>query len=246
MKKLIFFIYGIIAYLIFLGSFLYLVGFLGDVFVPKSINSGETGSTGMALLMDTLLVSVFALQHSIMARPSFKHWWASIVPPAIERSTYILLSSLALILMYWLWQPLNTIIWKTGNDTARIVVNAISIAGWLIVLLSTLMINHFELFGLRQVYFNLVNRRPNDTPFTVNIFYGIVRHPLMLGFMIAFWATPVMTLGHLLYSALNTLYIIIAVKFLEEKDLQKMHGEAYIQYKKKVPMFFPFTKARKQ
>ena len=245
MKKVLIFLYGVIAYLLFLGSFIYLVGFLDDLLVPKSINSGETASSVTALLVDTLLLSVFALQHSIMARPAFKAWWISIVHPAIERSTYVLLSSFALVLMYWQWLPLTTIVWKSQTDTLSAIVYAISGLGWLIVLLSTLMISHFELFGLKQVYYNLVNRHPAETPFTVNIFYGIVRHPLMLGFIIAFWATPTMTTGRLLYCVINTVYILVAVKFLEEKDLQKIHGERYTQYKKQVPMIIPFTKGRR-
>jgi len=245
MKKALIFLYGVIAYLLFLGSFIYLVGFLDDLLVPKSINSGETASSVTALLVDTLLLSVFALQHSIMARPAFKAWWISIVHPAIERSTYVLLSSFALVLMYWQWLPLTTIVWKSQTDTLSAIVYAISGLGWLIVLLSTLMISHFELFGLKQVYYNLVNRHPAETPFTVNIFYGIVRHPLMLGFIIAFWATPTMTTGRLLYCVVNTVYILVAVKFLEEKDLQKIHGERYTQYKKQVPMIIPFTKGRR-
>ena len=245
MKKALIFLYGVIAYLLFLGSFIYLVGFLDDLLVPKSINSGETASSVTALLVDTLLLSVFALQHSIMARPAFKAWWTSIVHPAIERSTYVLLSSLALVLIYWQWLPLTAIVWKVENSTLSIIIYAISGLGWLIVLLSTLMISHFELFGLKQVYYNLVNRHPAETPFTVNIFYGIVRHPLMLGFIIAFWATPTMTTGRLLYCVVNTVYILVAVKFLEEKDLQKIHGERYTQYKKQVPMIIPFTKSRR-
>lgn len=245
MKKVLILLYGIAAYLLFLGSFLYLVGFLDDLIVPKSIDNGAAASTGTALLVDTLLLTLFALQHSVMARPAFKTWWTGIINPALERSTYVLLSSLVLVFIYWQWLPLTDIIWKADSNTVSVTVYAISGLGWLIVLLSTLMISHFELFGLKQVYYNLVDRRPTEAPFTVNIFYGIVRHPLMLGFIVAFWATPVMTAGRLLYCVVSTLYILIAVKFLEEKDLEKALGNRYTQYKKQVPMLIPFTKGRR-
>ena len=245
MKKTVMLVYGLLAYLLFLGSFIYFIGFLEDLVVPKTINTGTTGSTGKAMLVDFLLLTVFALQHSIMARPGFKQWWIRIIPPAIERSTYVLLSSLALVLICWQWMPMTAIIWKTTGVALSGTVYGISLLGWLLVLLSTLMISHFELFGLKQVYDNLVNRRSGEAPFTTNIFYGIVRHPLMLGFLIAFWATPVMTLGHLFYAVVSTFYIVIAVKYLEEKDLQRIHGEVYRQYKTRVPMFIPFAKLKK-
>jgi methanethiol S-methyltransferase len=245
MKKIILLIYGLIAYLLFLASFLYFIGFMEDTVVPKTIDSGAPASTGTALLIDVLVLMVFALQHSIMARPGFKKWWTRIIPAAIERSTYVLLSSLALLLITWQWVPLTAIVWKSENDTLSLIVYIAAALGWLIVPLSTLMINHFELFGLKQVYDNLVSRRSAETPFTINIFYGLVRHPLMLGFLIALWATPVMTAGHLLLSVITTLYIIIAVKFLEEKDLQRIYGDQYLAYKRRVPMFIPFTKMKK-
>jgi protein-S-isoprenylcysteine O-methyltransferase Ste14 len=245
MKKIILLIYGLIAYLLFLASFLYFIGFMEDTVVPKTIDSGTTGSTEKALLIDVSVLMVFALQHSIMARPGFKKWWTRIIPAAIERSTYVLLSSLALLLIAWQWVPLTAVVWKSENDTISLIVYIVAALGWLMVPLSTLMINHFELFGLKQVYDNLVRRRSAETPFTINIFYGFVRHPLMLGFLIALWATPVMTAGHLLLSAITTLYIIVAVKFLEEKDLQKLYGDQYLEYKRRVPMFIPFTKLRK-
>ena len=245
MKKIILLMYGLIAYLLFLASFLYFIGFMEDTVVPKTIDSGTTGSTGTALLIDVSVLLVFALQHSIMARPGFKKWWTRIIPAAIERSTYVLLSSLALLLIAWQWVPLTGIIWKSDNDTISLIIYTVAALGWLMVPLSTLMINHFELFGLKQVYDNLVKRRSTETPFTINIFYGMVRHPLMLGFLIALWATPVMTTGHLLLSFITTLYIIIAVKFLEEKDLQRMYGEQYLDYKRSVPMFIPFTKIKR-
>ena len=244
MKKIILLIYGLIAYLLFFASFLYFIGFMENTVVPKTIDSGSPQSTGRALLIDVFVLMVFALQHSIMARPAFKQWWTRIIPVAIERSTYVLLSSLALLFITWQWIPLTAMIWKSENRTVSVIVYVIAAVGWLIVPLSSLMINHFELFGLKQVYNNLTNRRSAETPFTINIFYGFVRHPLMLGFLIAFWATPVMTAGHLLISLIITVYIVIAVKFLEEKDLLKIHGDQYLQYKRRVPMFIPFTKLK--
>jgi protein-S-isoprenylcysteine O-methyltransferase Ste14 len=244
MKKLISFLYGIIAYVIFLAAFLYAIGFVGNLIVPKTIDSG-TGTTFIRdLLVDSLLLSLFAIQHSVMARPGFKKWWTTIIPLAIERSTYVLLSSLTLLLLYWQWQPITTIVWKTENQTISVILYAIYFFGWLVVLLSTFMINHFELFGLKQIFENMQNRQ-NEAHHAVLktfFFYQIVRHPIMLGFIIAFWATPIMTMGHLIFSITTTLYILIAIKFLEEKDLRKIHGQEYEEYQKKVPMIIPFTR----
>ena len=245
MKKTALLVYGLIAYCIFLGSFIYFIAFLEDIIVPKTINTGDTATTGKAVLVDFTLLTVFALQHSIMARPGFKQWWTRIIPPVIERSTYVLLSSLTLLFICWKWVPMKAIVWQTTGVPFTGMVYGISLLGWLLVLFSTLMISHFELFGLKQVFDNLMNRRPVETPFTTNIFYSIVRHPLMLGFLLAFWAAPVMTLGHLFYAIVSTFYIVIAVKYLEEKELLRIHGEQYRQYKTRVPMFIPFTKLRK-
>ena len=177
-----------------------------------------------------------------MARPSFKKWWTTIIGTASERSTYVLLSSLALILVYWQWQPIKTIVWEVENETLALVLKGLFFIGWLIVLLSTFMINHFELFGLRQIFDNFKNRQPQPQLFQNSFFYKIVRHPIMLGFLIAFWATPTMTVGHLLFTVVTTLYILIAVKYLEEKDLRNSLGKKYEDYQKKVPMLVPFTK----
>lgn len=245
MKKVVVLFYGLVAYLLFLGSFIYFIGFLEDAIVPRTIDSGPTQPAGKAVLIDILLLSIFALQHSVMARPGFKRWWTRIIPAVMERSTYVLLSSLAVVLIIWKWVPLTGIVWKSGNEAITLSLFGISAMGWMIVLLSTLMINHLELFGLKQVFDNLVSRRSGPTPFTINIFYAIVRHPLMLGFLIAFWSTPVMTYGHLLFAVVTTLYILIAVEFLEERDLQKIHGEQYTEYKRRVPMLIPFTKIKK-
>lgn len=245
MKKLIVLLYGIIAYVIFLGSFLYAVAFVGDFLVPKTINTGMEAPFTEALLINLALLSVFALQHSIMARPGFKKWWTRIVHPSVERSTYVLLSSLALLLIYWQWRPMPEIIWEVQHETIAAVIYGICALGWLIVLLSTFMINHFDLFGLKQVYEYLKNRYPTPISFQKPGLYALVRHPLMLGFIIAFWSTPVMTMGHLVFSITTTLYILVAVKFLEERDLRKIHGEQYIKYQQEVPMLVPFGKRSK-
>lgn len=242
MKKLIIFIYGVVAYVIFLGAFLYAIGFVGNFLVPKSIDSGSESTLLNSLIVNALLLSAFAIQHSVMARPAFKKAWTQIIPKSMERSTYVLLSSLILLLMYWKWHPLTQSIWNIESETISLIITIVYFAGWGIVLLSTFMINHFELFGLEQIYCNLKSKSPKPIKFTTRFFYGIVRHPIMLGFFIAFWATPHMTVGHLFFSIMTTLYIIISVKYFEEKDLRNFIGEEYDTYKNKVPMFIPFTK----
>ncbi|MFH4968594.1 methanethiol S-methyltransferase [Gaetbulibacter sp. M240] len=245
MKKLIILLFGIIAYFVFLMAFLYAIGFVGNIIVPKSIDSGAETSMYSSIVINVVLLSVFALQHSIMARPKFKKWFTSIFSHAMERSTYVLLSSLALILIYWKWQPITAIIWEIENTMLSSIIIGIFFLGWLIVLLSTFMINHFELFGLSQIFNNLKNKQIANPKFQTNYLYKIVRHPIMLGFLIAFWATPIMTAGHLLFALVTTMYIFIAVKFLEEKDLRKVIGEKYVTYQKEVPMIFPFTKGKR-
>ena len=240
--KVIAFLYGVFAYLVFLAAFLYAVGFVGNFIVPKSIDSGVETTFMQAFLVNALLLGIFAVQHSVMARPAFKKWWVGIISPAIERSTFVLLSSLALLLIYWKWQPMTSVIWKAENQTAAMILNGIYWGGWLVLFLSTFMINHFHLFGLKQIFENLRNKESRPEQFKMIFFYKIVRHPIMLGFIIAFWATPLMTLGHLIFAITTTLYIIIAVKFFEEKDLRKYHGKEYEEYQKKVPMFIPFIR----
>jgi len=242
MKKISILIYGVLAYVIFLIAFLYAIGFIGNMLVPKTIDSGAETSLMSAILINVVLLSLFALQHSIMARPAFKRWFTSIIGTAMERSTYVLLASLALCLLYWQWHPITVIIWKAENNIISSVLTGIFFTGWLIVLLSTFMINHFELFGLKQIIDNLKNKQTPNPKFQTNYFYNIVRHPIMLGFLIAFWATPTMTLGHLMFSLVTTLYILIALKFLEERDLLNHIGEQYEVYQKEVPMIIPFTK----
>jgi len=245
MGKFIAFIYGVLAYLVFLIAFLYAIGFVGNLIVPKSVDSGIETTFLQAFLVNAILLSVFAIQHSVMARPAFKKWITGIISPAIERSTYVLLSSLALLLIFWQWQPITTVVWKAENETVAMILTGVFYFGWLIVFLSTFMINHFELFGLKQIFDNLKNKQSQSTTFQVNFFYKIVRHPIMLGFIIAFWATPLMTVGHLIFTVVTTIYIVIAVKYLEEKDLKNSLGEKYEEYQKEVPMFIPFMKPRK-
>lgn len=240
MKKSIVFLYGVFAYLVFLVAFLYAIGFVENFIVPKSIDSGTETTFMQAFLVNAILLGIFAIQHSVMARPAFKKWWTSIISPVIERSTYVLLSSLVLLLIYWQWQPMTSVVWQVENKTASLILTGIYFFGWLVVFLSTFMINHFDLFGLKQVFENLGNKQSQQAGLKLNFFYKIVRHPIMLGFIIAFWATPFMTLGHLIFSIITTLYILIAIKFFEEKDLLKSHGKEYEEYQKKVPMIIPF------
>ncbi len=242
MKKIIVLIYGILAYIVFLISFLYAIGFVGNLLVPKGIDSGMEIDFTRALLINVGLLSLFAVQHSIMARPAFKKWWVQIIGKAAERSTYILLTSLLLLLIFWKWQPMTSIVWNIENSAIIMFMQILFWIGWTIVLLSTFMISHFELFGLTQIVDNLKNKVTESARFQTNYLYKIVRHPLMLGFIIAFWATPVMTAGHLLFAVVTTAYILVAVKFLEENDLRKSLGEKYEKYQQEVPMIIPFTK----
>lgn len=245
MGKFLAFIYGVFAYLLFLFTALYLIGFLGDFIVPKTINTGTEITLGSALIVNLLLLSVFAIQHSLMARPSFKDWIKKLIHPAIERSTYMLMSNFALILLYWKWQPMKAIIWKIENEVIAMLILGIFGLGWVVVLASTFMINHFELTGLQQIYNNWKDKQAENPKFQINYLYKLVRHPLMLGFLITFWATPTMTLGHLFFALVMTAYVFISVKYLEEKDLLKTIGKEYETYQEKVPMIIPFTKRGK-
>lgn len=247
MLKIISALYGVIAYLIFLIAFFYAIGFVGNFYVPKSIDSGAATNFLTALIVNIFLLSIFAIQHSVMARPSFKKWLNGIINPAIERSTYVLLSSLTLFLIYWKWQPITTIVWKVENETMATILTSIFFFGWLLALFSTFMINHFELFGLKQILDNLNDKfsKIENPKFQTNFLYKIVRHPIMLGYIIAFWSTSLMTVGHLIFAVITTLYILVAVKYFEEKDLKKSLGKAYEDYQNKVPMIVPFTRRRK-
>jgi len=246
MKKFIIFIYGILAYVVFLASFLYAIGFVGQLLVPKHINSGVEEGLTMSILINLLLLSLFAVQHSVMARPSFKRWFTKIIPESMERSTFVLLTSLILFLIFWQWRPMTDVIWNIEGETYVLIINIIFWTGWVIVLLSTFMINHFHLFGLDQVYNKLKSKQPTGLKFKEHFFYKFVRHPIMTGFIIAFWATPKMTQGHFLFALVTTLYIIVAVKYFEERDLRNELGDAYVSYQQRVPMLFPFLKFGKK
>jgi len=238
MSRILVLLYGVISYFIFFGTFLYAVGFVGDLVVPKSIDSATTASFNQALIINIILLSIFAVQHSVMARPAFKRWWTEFIPPAIERSTYVLFSSLALILIYWLWQSMNGVVWDITNPIANALLWALFLVGWLIVLFSTFLINHFDLFGLRQVYLYMRGKEYTHIDFKMPLLYKIVRHPIMLGFIIAFWATPYMSTSHFLFALVTTAYILIAVQ-LEEHDLIKIYGDEYQQYRQSVSMILP-------
>ena len=237
------FLYGVIAYLTFLGAFLYAIGFVTGIWVPKTIDTGPVTPLAQALVIDILLMSVFAVQHSAMARKPFKQWLIRYIPHSVERSTYVLMASLVLMLLFWQWRPITTMVWQVTNPTLATSVLVLSLVGWLIVLISTLLINHFELFGLQQVTHNLSGRTAAAPTFKTPGFYRFVRHPIYLGFMIAFWATPVMTLGHLLFSAVTTAYIFIGI-FLEERDLVELFGDEYRRYRDRVGMVIPFRRER--
>lgn len=237
------FVYGVLCYLIFFGTFLYAIGFIGDVMVPKSIDSGRTGPLGEALLINAALLTLFAVQHSTMARPWFKRMWTRIVPKEAERSTYVLLSSLALILLFALWQPIGGVIWKVEQPVLRAVLYGLFAMGFGLVLISTFLINHFDLFGLRQVYLYLRGKPYTQLRFGTPILYRHVRHPLYLGWLFAFWATPTMTIAHLVFAVATTAYIFVAIQF-EEKDLTDVYGDDYKRYKQKVPMIVPVRLGR--
>lgn len=236
--RFLYFIYGTVCYLIFFATFLYAIGFVGNFVVPKSMDSGIDGSLLEALIINMLLLGVFAVQHSVMARKGFKKKWAKIIPPAIERNTYVLLSSLALLLIFWQWRPMGGVIWDVSNTTFGNVLIGISLLGWLIVLISTFLLDHFELLGLKQAYSNLTGKEIQGSKFKTPGLYKVVRHPIYLGFTIAFWATPVMTTAHLLFAVGTLGYTLVGI-FLEEKDLVATFGDEYKNYKTKVSMLIP-------
>jgi len=237
MKRLLMLLYGVACYAIFFATFLYAIGFVGGIVVPKSIDSAPLSGLGTAVAVDLLLLAVFALQHSVMARPGFKRLWTRVVPEAAERSTYVLLSSLALILLFWQWQPMGLVVWHVDNELGRELLYAGFLFGWGLVLVSTFLINHFDLFGLRQVWLYFRGRPYTALPFKTPGPYRLVRHPLYVGWFFAFWCAPTMTAAHLVFALMTTAYILIAIQ-LEERDLIAAHPE-YADYRRRVPMIVP-------
>ncbi|MGH9883804.1 MAG: methanethiol S-methyltransferase [Pyrinomonadaceae bacterium] len=243
LKRIAFFVYGSLSYLIFLATFLYAIGFIGNFGVPRTLDGAPGGPFVVALAIDVALLTLFAVQHSVMARKWFKDWWTRIVPKPLERSTYVLFSSLALILLFWQWRPLGGVVWSIEDPVGRTVLRGLFAFGWALVLLSTFLINHFDLFGLRQVWLNLLGRPYTTLRFGTPGPYRLVRHPLYVGWLFAFWSTPTMTLAHLLFSIATTAYILIAIQ-LEERDLVREHGDSYEAYRRSVPMLIPFIRRR--
>lgn len=241
MKRYLIVGYGAAAYLLFLAAFLYLVGFVSNIWVPRSVDRGVPAPIGQAVLINLLLLGAFGVQHSVMARPGFKAWWTRFVPPSIERSTYVVLSSAVLVLLYWQWRTMPAVIWDVWQPAGRVVLWALFWLGWAIALGATFMVSHFDLFGLRQVYLAWRGKPYTHIGFHARLLYRLVRHPLMLGFLIAFWAAPTMTAGHLLFSIAMTGYILIATQ-LEERDLVAALGNQYRDYRRDVPKLLPLTR----
>jgi protein-S-isoprenylcysteine O-methyltransferase Ste14 len=236
------FLYGIAAYLVFVVTILYAIGFVMGLVVPKSIDTGTDTPAVEAVIINLLLMMLFAVQHSVMARKRFKAWWTQFVPRAVERSTYVLLASLSLLLLFWQWRPMPEVIWNIEDADLAVTLVTLSFAGWVLVFLSTFAINHFELFGLQQVTHNLTDKPAAAPQFRTPLFYKFVRHPLYLGFIIAVWAAPVMTVGHMLFSVVITLYILVGTA-LEERDLIALFGDDYRRYKQRVGMIIPWRKS---
>jgi len=234
-------LYGGLAYLVFLGTTLYAIAFVENLpMVPKTIDSGEPGPLAAAIAIDTLLLGLFAIQHSVMARPAFKRWWTRFVPSSVERATYVLLASLALLLLFWQWRSIPTPVWSVTDLTGALALHTLAWFGWGVAFLSTFLINHFEFFGLRQVYARLRGLTLPPPIFRTPLLYKTVRHPLYLGFLLAFWATPTMTAGHLLFALATTGYILIGIT-LEERDLLTQFGDQYAHYRRRVPMLIPLS-----
>src|ERR1700674_5392070 len=242
MGRLIALLYGLACYVVFFVTFLYAIGFVTGLALPKTIDTGNVASMTEAFVVNLLVMSAFAVQHSVMARKQFKQWWTQFVPKSVERSTYVLFSSLALILLFWQWRPMPTVVWHIDNPQIAMAVVALSFAGWLIVLTSTFLINHFELFGLHQVASNLAGRSMPVPRFRTPLYYKFVRHPIYLGFIIAFWAAATMTVGHLLFAAVTTAYIVVGI-LLEERDLVDLFGDEYRRYKDRVSMLVPWRRS---
>ncbi len=232
-------LYGVVCYAIFFLTFLYLVGFLSNLLVPRSIDVGPAAATLTALTINLALIALFCIPHTVMARPGFKEKWTKIVPESVERSTYVLISSLILILLYWQWRPMTgQVIWEAEAAWTQYLAWAVFFGGFGLVLLSTFVIDHFDLFGLRQVWLNLRQKEYTSSGFKVTFFYKFVRHPLYVGWIMAFWGTPRMTLGHFMLAVSMAAYILIAIRY-EERDLVQILGDDYVQYREKVPMLIP-------
>ena len=244
MKRLSVFMYGVFSYLAFFVTFLYLIAFIGNLVVPKTIDSGLTIGIPQSAIIDLGLLSLFAIQHTLMARPGFKRWWTTLVPEPIERSTYVLATSISLALLCWQWRPMKELIWNVDNATGKAILFAFFFFGWGLALLSSFVINHFDLFGLRQVWFYLRNQKYSTVEFQMKSLYKYIRHPLVLGIIVGSWVTPRMTMGHLLLAVTFTAYILVGIRF-EEHDLVHFFGENYTNYRRRVPMLIPFTKKRK-
>jgi methanethiol S-methyltransferase len=242
MSRIFAFAYGLGAYLTFFYTILYAIGFVSGIVVPKTIDSGRPGEMAQAIIINVLLMTLFAIQHSVMARKQFKAWWTQYVPKSIERSTYVLLASLALLLLFWQWRPIPNVVWEFTNPQIAAAVTTVSFLGWIVVFTSTFLINHFELFGLHQVANNFSGRSMPEPRFRTPLTYNFVRHPIYLGFIIAFWAAPTMTLGHLLFAAVTTAYIFVGI-MLEEHDLIEMFGDEYRRYRNRVSMLVPWRRS---
>jgi methanethiol S-methyltransferase len=242
MGRLLGFLYGIVAYLVFFATILYAIGFLEGLLVPKTIDTGTVAPLAEAFIVNILLMSLFAVQHSVMARRQFKQWWTQFVPKSVERSTYVMLASLALVLLFWQWRPMPALVWQIADSQIAMALVGLSFVGWVMVFTSTFLINHFELFGLHQVANNLTGRPMPAPRFRTPLYYQFVRHPIYLGFIIAFWAAPTMTVGHLLFAAVTTAYIFVGI-LLEEHDLVALFGDDYRRYKSRVSMLVPWRKS---
>jgi len=237
MARVTVFAYGVVSYAIFFGTFLYAAAFVGNLGAPTALDGAPIGPVGTALLIDVALLGLFAVQHSVMARPAFKRWWTQIVPPEAERGTYMLLSNAALALLFWQWRPIGGVVWSVDGLPSALLYAGFGL-GWVVLLTSTFLINHFDLFGLRQVWLHLRGQPYSHLPLEAPGFYRHVRHPLYVGWLLIFWCTPTMTMAHLVFALGLTAYILIAIRY-EERDLVDLHGEAYAEYRRRVPMLVP-------